>query len=80
MNSVILYTQPGCPPCEYTKNFFEEHGVLYEQKDIKKDATAREELINLGSFSTPTIVINGKVITGFHYDLIIEALGLSEKK
>lgn len=78
MNSVILYTQPGCPPCEYTKNFFEEHGVIYELKDIKKNASARDELIKLGSFSTPTIVINGRVITGFKYDLIAEALGLSQ--
>jgi glutaredoxin len=76
MNKVTLYTQPGCPPCEFTKNFFNEHQISYELKDIKKDSSARDELIKLGSFSTPTMVINGEVIIGFEQGRIMEALGL----
>ncbi|MEK3989384.1 MULTISPECIES: glutaredoxin family protein [Robertmurraya] len=79
MNKVTLYTQPGCPPCEFTKNFFNEQNISYELKDIKKDSSARDELIKLGSYSTPTIVINGDVIIGFEQERIIEALGLSNK-
>lgn len=76
MNKVTLYTQPGCPPCEFTKNFLNDQKISYELKDIKKDSTARDELIKLGSFSTPTIVINGDVIIGFEQERIMEALGL----
>ncbi|MCM3600372.1 thioredoxin family protein [Robertmurraya korlensis] len=79
MNKVTLYTQPGCPPCEFTKNFFTDQNISYEVKDIKKDSSARDELIKLGSYSTPTIVINGDVIIGFEQERILKALGLSNK-
>lgn len=79
MNKITLYTQPGCPPCEFTKNFFNDQNISYELKDIKKDSSARDELIKLGSFSTPTIVINGEVIIGFEQARIMEALDLSDK-
>lgn len=79
MNKVTLYTQPGCPPCEFTKNFFNDQKISFELKDIKKDASARNELIKLGSYSTPTIVINEEVIIGFEEERIVKALGLSNK-
>lgn len=79
MNKVILYTQPGCPPCEFTKNFFNDQKISYELKDIKKDSSARDELIKLGSYSTPTIVINDDVIIGFEQERIMKALDLLDK-
>ncbi|WP_066059860.1 glutaredoxin family protein [Robertmurraya korlensis] len=79
MNNVILYTQPGCPPCEFTKNYLNEQKIPYQLKDIKKDPSARDELVKLGSFSTPTIVINGEVIIGFEQERILEALGFSNE-
>lgn len=79
MNNVILYTQPSCPPCEFTKNYLNEQKVSYQLKDIKKDSSARDELIKLGSYSTPTIVINGEVIIGFEQERILKALGSSNE-
>lgn len=75
--NIILYTQPDCPPCEITKTFLNEHSIQYETKNIKTDSTARNELIDkYQSFSTPTIVIGDKVITGFNIEELKRTLNL----
>ncbi|MFQ5486246.1 MAG: glutaredoxin family protein [Desulfobacterales bacterium] len=40
-------------------------GVEFTKKDIMIDDEARKELINLGVRSTRTLVVDGKVVTGF---------------
>ncbi|WP_075981094.1 glutaredoxin domain-containing protein [Bacillus massilinigeriensis] len=78
MSKLVLYSQPDCPPCEYAKRYFEDSGIPYIVKDIKKDKEARNELIHkYHSFSTPTFVINDDVIIiGFDQEKIKEALNI----
>ena len=78
MHQITLYTQPDCPPCEYSKLFLKEHGFDYEIKDIQRDSRAKKELIKkYQSFSTPTCVIDGNVIYGFDLEKLKLALNLS---
>ncbi|WP_400246973.1 glutaredoxin family protein [Niallia sp. JL1B1071] len=77
MHQITLYTQPDCPPCEYSKLFLKEHGFDFEIKDIQKDSRAKTELIKkYQSFSTPTFVIDGTVIYGFDLEKLKIALNL----
>ncbi|HEO8420775.1 glutaredoxin family protein [Niallia sp. FSL W8-0635] len=77
MHKITLYTQPDCPPCEYSKLFLKEHGFVYECKDIQKDPRAKKELIKkYQSFSTPTFVIDGTVIYGFDLEKLKFSLNL----
>ena len=76
MEPILFFTQPGCPPCAYAKNYFDEHQIPYTLLDIKKDAKARNALMNkYDSYSTPTFVINDEVIIGFDQERITKALG-----
>ncbi|MBM7694609.1 glutaredoxin [Peribacillus deserti] len=78
MTEVILFTQPECPPCEFFKLFLKDHGVRYQEKNIKSDPKARHTLIHTyHSYSTPTLVIDGSVYTSVQMDEIKAALGLS---
>ncbi|HEA67451.1 MAG TPA: glutaredoxin family protein [Desulfobacterales bacterium] len=40
-------------------------GVEFTNKDIMIDDEARNELLNLGVRSTPALVVDGEVVTGF---------------
>ncbi|MCU9612271.1 glutaredoxin family protein [Caldibacillus lycopersici] len=71
MEPIILYTQPDCPPCELTKLYFKDKGIVYIEKNVKKDKQAFQELTKkYKSYSTPTVIIGEKVITGFNLNEI----------
>jgi glutaredoxin-like YruB-family protein len=65
MKRVVLYSQPGCPPCFAAKHFFASRNVSFEYKDVQADPVALGELTALGSRSTPTIVVGDEVMIGF---------------
>ncbi|AIE59474.1 glutaredoxin family protein [Bacillus methanolicus] len=77
MKKVTVYSQPDCPPCTVVKAFLQEYKVEYEEKDIKKDKRARDELINkYQSYSTPTVVIGEEIVTGFDLEKLRKLLNL----
>ncbi|MEG9296470.1 glutaredoxin family protein [Mangrovibacillus sp. Mu-81] len=75
MKVVTVYTQPECPPCEVVKLFLKEYKINYIERNIKEDNGARKHLIEeLKSYSTPTITVDDKVISGFNLEALKEAL------
>lgn len=68
MKKVILYSQPGCPPCFAAKQFLISRNVPFEYKDVKGNAAALRELVKLNSHTTPTIVVGDDVLIGFDPD------------
>ncbi len=62
---VILYSQPGCPPCYAARHFLTSREVPFEYKDVTADPSALRELVKLNSRSTPTIVVGDEVMIGF---------------
>ncbi|RFU69898.1 glutaredoxin domain-containing protein [Bacillus sp. V59.32b] len=75
MQQITVYTQPDCPPCKIVKMFLQEYNLEFNEKDIKADHTARKELTNkYGSYSTPTVVIDGEVIIGFDQEKLMKTL------
>ena len=65
MKQVVLYGQPGCPPCVAAKQFLKARQVEFEYKDVQADPGALRELVRLNSRSTPTIVVGDEVMIGF---------------
>ena len=76
MNTVIIYTQPSCPPCEFTKLYLKNHNISFEEKNIATNTKAKKEMMNkYNAFSTPVIVINDEAIIGFDQERIEQLLG-----
>lgn len=65
MKRVILYSQPGCPPCFAAKQFLTARNIPFEYKDVTADHGALRELVRLKSSTTPTIVVGEEVMIGF---------------
>ena len=48
------------------KEYLSSRQVEFEEKDIRTDPVALRELVeDLGSRSTPTLVVDGQVVIGF---------------
>ena len=62
---VILYSQPGCPPCFAAKSYLKARQIPFEYKDVQADPQALRELMELNSRSTPTLVVGSSVLIGF---------------
>jgi glutaredoxin-like YruB-family protein len=75
MKRVVLYSQPGCPPCFAAKRFLASRNVVFEYKDVQADPAALRELMSLNSRSTPTIVVGDEVMVGFDPDRLETLLG-----
>lgn len=77
MKKVILYTQPACPPCEFTKLFLKNHDIPFEEKNIARNSKAKKEMINkYNAYSTPVLIIEDEVIMGFDQERIEQLLSL----
>ncbi|MBI2552757.1 thioredoxin family protein [Candidatus Uhrbacteria bacterium] len=74
--SVIIYSTPTCPYCKQAKQYFKEHNVQYEEKDVSADSAAQAEMTKKsgGFMGVPVIDINGTIITGFDKPKIEAAL------
>ena len=56
--------------------YLSRHGVQFTERDIRADPQAREDLIELGSRSTPTVVVDGELVIGFDRRRLDQLLGL----
>jgi len=74
--SVTVYHQNDCRPCHTAMEFLRQKGVPFVAKNVSEDTAAQEELIALGSRSTPTIKIGDEILIGFSPSKIVKALGL----
>ncbi|GGI14584.1 glutaredoxin domain-containing protein [Gottfriedia solisilvae] len=73
---IELFTQDGCPPCEFLKNYLKELNIPYVEYNVSKDENAKKRMMfELDSFSTPTLIIQNEVIRGVQMEQIEAALG-----
>jgi len=79
MSKVIVYSTPSCPYCNLVKDYLNEKGVEFEEKDVSIDRVAAREMIEKsGQMGVPQIIINDNVIVGFNRDAIDEELSKAE--
>jgi glutaredoxin len=80
MKKVIIYSQETCPPCHAEKLWLKENRIEFEERDIRKNEQYLQELIELGSSSTPTTIIKDEdseeYILGFDKEKFAEILGI----
>ncbi|GIW66200.1 MAG: NrdH-redoxin [Candidatus Parcubacteria bacterium] len=75
MKKVIIYTTSWCPFCEATKEYLNQKGIPYEEKNVELDIQARDEMVEKsGQLGVPVIDIDGKIIIGYSPEEIDNAL------
>lgn len=77
MAQAIIYTTPSCVYCKMAKEFFKEHNVSYEEKNVATDHDAQNEMIEKsGQMGVPVIDIGGKIIIGYDKEALAELLNI----
>jgi glutaredoxin len=62
------------------KQFFAEHGIVYEERDVIADEAARDEMVRKsGQMGVPVIDIDGKIVVGFDRDRLVELLKVGDR-
>lgn len=72
--AVMLFTQPGCPPCYDAKTWLEKHNVSYVECNILLK-NCRAKFDSYGGYGTPLVVINGQVVQGYKPTEMARLLG-----
>lgn len=77
MAKVVVYSTPTCVYCRMAKDYFKEHNVEFEEKDVTMDMDAQEEMIEKsGQMGVPVITIDSEMIIGFDQKRIAELLNI----
>lgn len=74
MKNVKIYTSTTCAYCHAAKEYLEEKGVSYEEKNISTDSDAKKELISMGYMGVPIIMVDDDVVEGFNKNKLDELL------
>jgi glutaredoxin 3 len=73
--NIVIYSSPTCGFCHMVKQYLDQKGQKYVEKDISVDRDAlRFVLEKVGQAVTPIISIGDKIIVGFDRPKIDEAL------
>lgn len=68
-HKVIIYSTTICPYCVMAKEYFDNKGVSYEDKNVGEDKEAAEEMVKKsGQMGVPVVDIDGNIIIGFDPD------------
>jgi glutaredoxin-like YruB-family protein len=74
-HQVTVYSADWCAFCHAAKQYFDQKGVKYTEKNVEKDPAAGLEAVNKsGQRGIPVIDIDGTIILGFDRPKIDAAL------
>jgi glutaredoxin 3 len=78
--NITVYSATWCAFCHAAKNYFDQKGVKYTDKDVETDPAAGLEAVDKsGQRGIPVIDIDGTIIVGFdrpRIDAALKAHGL----
>lgn len=74
--NVVIYTSDTCGYCHAAKDFFDESGITYTEKNVSQDVDARKELISKKIRGVPYILVGDEAIEGFNRERLTELFGL----
>ena len=67
-HSIIVYTAPGCPDCSAVKQFLNERGLVFEERDVTRPEVALEAKTRYGVRVAPITVIGNAFFYGTFHD------------
>lgn len=75
--TVTIYTTPTCHFCHMAKEFFKEHNITYQERDVATDLRARQDMVEKsGQLGVPVITVDNELVIGFDQERLSELLGI----
>jgi glutaredoxin len=76
---LLIYTGDNCAYCRQLKQFLQQLGRPYQERNIQRSASAAAEYRQLGLRGIPVLLLGQRIIPGFQPERIRQALGLEVK-
>lgn len=73
--NVTIFTSNTCAYCKMAKEYMDEKGVSYVEKNVSTDAEARQELMSKGFMGVPVIMVDDETVQGFDKARLDSLLG-----
>ncbi|MBM7561851.1 glutaredoxin family protein [Fusibacter tunisiensis] len=74
--NVVVFSSNTCGYCTMAKEYLNEKGVSFTEKNVSTDIEARKELMSKGFMGVPVIYVDDEVIQGFDKAKLDSLLGL----
>jgi len=74
MADITIYSTNTCPHCVAAKEYFNQKGIPFTEKNVQTDMNARKELMSMGHMGVPVIFIDGEEVVGFDKERIEDLL------
>lgn len=74
MKNVVVFTSNTCGYCHMAKDFLNEIGVEFTERNVSTDPAARKELMSKGFMGVPVIYVDDEIIQGFDKNRLEELL------
>ncbi len=75
--NIKVYWRQHCSLCKEVFRYLEQKEILYEKIDVTHDQSRFDEMLRLGGFATPFMIIDGKIISYFEPEKIDRLLEVS---
>ena len=75
---VVLFTAVNCPHCKVVKARLKKQGIPFKERNVTFDKDASIDLLMVGSCTTPTLVVNGRIKELKEVGDVIEMVDWSE--
>ncbi len=62
---IVVFTSNTCGYCHMVKDYLNEKGLSFEEKNVSTDPAARKELMSQGFMGVPVIYIGDEIVQGF---------------
>jgi glutaredoxin len=63
--NIKVYWRQHCSSCKEVFRHLDQKAIPYEKIDVTHDQSRFDEMLRLGGFATPFMIIDGKVISYF---------------
>lgn len=71
MMRITLWTNgPACAMCEATKRQFDKRGIIYTERDLRRNPKAVQRFLELGLTAAPIVETDAKRWSGFRLEKI----------
>ena len=65
-DTIVVYSAKLCLDCQQLKAFMDDHGIEYEERDIREDPAYAEELEQrTGKLGVPYLILDGEWVRGY---------------
>jgi glutaredoxin-like YruB-family protein len=74
--NVVVFSSNTCGYCTMAKDYLNQKGIAFTEKNVSTDIEARKELMSKGFMGVPVIYVEDEVIQGFDKARLDTLLGL----